>query len=83
MPDRSLLLDPESLDRISLEVDMRLTDIWTMLFERGDDLDAEFVGWLLRLAYVTGYWEALGEPDEGSLCRALGYPQPQRSTPPS
>lgn len=58
---------------------MRLTDVWSMLFERGtDNLDTEFLGWLMRLAYVTGYWEALSEPEFGQLCRTLGYPVPTR-----
>lgn len=77
MFDRSIVLDAEDLDRIGLEVDMRLTDVWSILFERGEaQLDSEFLGWLLRLAYVTGYWDSLSEDDPGSLCRTLGYPIP-------
>lgn len=79
MFDGTVTLDPEALEKIGLEVDMRLTDVWTMLFERGEqDLDSEFIGWLLRLAYVSGYWDALSEPDRGRLCRTLGYPVPGR-----
>lgn len=79
MGDGTLVLDAETLDRIGFEVDMRLTDVWSMLFEQGDDgLDHDFLGWLLRLSYVTGYWDALSEPDRGQLCRALGYPVPPR-----
>lgn len=81
MDARSSVLDPAALDRIGLEVDMRLTDVWSMLFERGDDLDTEFIGWLLRLAYVTGYWDALSEEERGSLCHELGYPVPNRVRP--
>lgn len=72
-----MTLDAEALDRIGLEVDMRLTDVWSMLFERGtDEFDTDFIGWLLRLSYVTGYWNALSEPDRGQLCTRLGYPVP-------
>lgn len=71
-------IDTDALDKIGLEVDMRLTDVWSMLFERGEELDAEFLGWLLRLAYVTGYWDALSEGERGTLCRQLGYPVPER-----
>jgi hypothetical protein len=79
MPERALVLNAESLDRIGLEVDMRLTDVWSILFERGEaDVDTDFLGWLLRLAYVTGYWDALAEPQRGSLCSQLGYPVPER-----
>lgn len=78
MEARALALDTEALDRIGLEVDMRLTDVWSMLFERGEELDTEFLGWILRLAYVTGYWDALSEGERGSLCRQLGYPIPER-----
>jgi hypothetical protein len=74
----SLAIDTDALDKIGLEVDMRLTDVWSMLFERGEDLDTEFLGWLLRLAYVTGYWDALSEGERGGLCRQLGYPVPER-----
>jgi hypothetical protein len=79
MSERTMVLTSESLDRIGLEVDMRLTDVWSMLFERGEHaLDSEFLGWLLRLAYVTGYWDALSEPERGALCAQLGYPVPKR-----
>lgn len=80
MTQRTLDIDSAALDRIGLEVDMRLTDVWSMLFEREatEGLDTEFVGWLLRLSYVTGYWDALSEPEHGSLCRKLGYPVPGR-----
>ena len=78
MTERALAIDTEALDKIGLEVDMRLTDVWSMLFERGDELDTEFLGWLLRLAYVTGYWDSLAEAERGSLCNQLGYPVPER-----
>lgn len=78
MNDHAFTIEPEALDRIGMEVDMRLTDVWSMLFERGDELDTEFLGWLFRLAYVTGYWDALSETDRGSLCQELGYPIPER-----
>ena len=51
--------------------------------ERGEDVDTEFLGWLLRLAYVTGYWDALSEGERGVLCRQLGYPVPERRTAPA
>ncbi len=77
MTERTAVLDAEALDRIGLEVDMRLTDVWSILFERGETgLDTEFLGWLLRLSYVTGYWDALSEPERGRLCKELGYPVP-------
>ncbi|MCW2973747.1 MAG: hypothetical protein JWN72_2020 [Thermoleophilia bacterium] len=82
MTDRALAIDTESLDKIGLEVDMRLTDVWSMLFERGEELDTEFLGWLLRLAYVTGYWDSLAESERGSLCNQLGYPVPERRVAP-
>ena len=83
MTKRALAIDTDALDTIGLEVDMRLTDVWAMLFERGDEIDTEFLGWLLRLAYVTGYWDALSEGERGSLCRQLGYPVPERRAEPS
>lgn len=78
MPDEALM-DHDDLSRISFEVDMRLTDVWTMVFERAEDgIDDDFLAWLLRLAYVTGYWDSLSEPERGALCHALGYPVPGR-----
>lgn len=71
-------MQQDILDTIGLEVDLRLTDVWSMLFERGDNLDDDFLGWVVRLAYVTGYWDALREPDRGALCTQLGYPIPNR-----
>ena len=79
----ALAIDIDALDKIGLEVDMRLTDVWSMLFERGEELDTEFLGWLLRLAYVTGYWDALSEADRGALCKQLGYPVPERRSEPA
>ena len=77
MPDPTAALNTNELDRIGFEVDMRLTDVWSILFERGEDqLDTEFIAWLLRLAYVSGYWDSLSEPNRGELCRQLGYPVP-------
>jgi hypothetical protein len=83
MTERALAIDTDALDKIGLEVDMRLTDVWSMLFERGEELDTEFLGWLLRLAYVTGYWDALSEGERGTLCRQLGYPVPERRRDPA
>lgn len=79
MTKPAMVIDTEALDRIGLEVDMRLTDVWAMLFEQGDTPpDTDFLGWLLRLSYVTGYWDALSESDRGELCGQLGYPIPER-----
>src|SRR5690606_21684753 len=67
----------DDLSRIGFEVDMRLADVWSLVFERGrDNLDDEFLAWVLRLSYVTGYWDSLSEPERGALCTALGYPVP-------
>ncbi len=82
MTERTITLNEQVLDQIGLEVDMRLTDVWSMLFEKGvDDLDMEFLAWLMRLAYVTAYWDALAEPVRGTLCHTLGYPVPDRGRP--
>lgn len=81
MLDPTLILNEESLDRIKCEVDPRITDVWRIFWdwERGEvGVDSEFLGWLLRMSYVTGYWEALSEPERGALCHNLGYPVPRR-----
>lgn len=75
-------METPQLDQIGLSVDLRLCDVWAMLFERGgiDALDDDLLGWMLRLAYVTGYWDALAERQRGALCAELGYPIPVRPT---
>jgi hypothetical protein len=80
---RTQVLTREALDKIGLSVDMRLTDVWSMLFERGEsEMDVEFLGWLLRASYVTGYFDALSEEERGQLCSELGYPVPRRRSAP-
>ncbi len=73
-------INEDELSRIGVEVDMRLTDVWAMVFERGiENLDEDFLAWLMRLAYVTGYWDSLSEAERGALCTSLGYPVPPAS----
>lgn len=59
--------------RLAVELDPRLAGVWAHLF--GSDLSGEVVeqvGWLLRMAYVQGYEDGLGEASTRLLFRRLG-----------
>jgi hypothetical protein len=72
---------PETIDRIGDAVDMRIAQLWAMAFEYGlENMTAEFFGLLLRTAYMSGYSDALTEPERGQLMTELGYPVPRRAT---
>lgn len=78
----------DRFDRLSVDVDTRLADIWAMAWDREtligvlmDDnpLLAESVGKLMRAAYGAGYCHALQEDHEGrrgELGRTHGYKTP-------
>lgn len=70
------------VERIEAEIDSRLVNLWSEIFEdpkrfRGaaeDDLGV--LGAILRVAYATGYQDALREDAQGErekLCRDYGY----------
>jgi hypothetical protein len=67
-------------DRLAMELDPRLADVWSCLFgvgiEGGQLL--EQIGWFLRMAYLHGYDDALTEPRRGALFAGLGLEIPKR-----
>jgi hypothetical protein len=64
-------------DTLAMAIDLRLTDLWTEVFEaRLEGVDAELLGWFLRAAYGQGYTDALRETTRGQLCLDLGYTVP-------
>lgn len=64
------------LQRAEAVIDPRMADCWTLAWEAGDPVPAEAVARLMRLAYATGYRDAVEEPVPGSLLRGLGIVTP-------
>jgi hypothetical protein len=68
-------------ERLALELDPRLAEVWSCIFQYGLQAEEtlEQLGWFLRMAYLNGYQDGLIEPDRGELLRALGLQVPGRS----
>jgi len=63
-------------------LDPRIADLWAAIWcDQGESVPLDVVGALLRLAYLTGYQDALTEQDRGSLFKTLGLPVPTRIRP--
>lgn len=61
-------------------IDPRLADLWSAVWALPEDMvPLAQVAALLRVAYVSGYHDALIEPDRGSLFVALGMRVPARA----
>lgn len=67
-------------DRLVLELDPRLADVWSCLFRLGIEGPEllEQIGWFLRMAYLQGYEDGLTEPRRGALLAGLGLEVPRR-----
>ena len=68
----------------AVRLDARLADVWAFLWEVDHDRDAVAEGTvagLLRLAYLSGYQDALVEPVRGVLFAEVGLPIPDRISP--
>jgi len=70
---------PPGLDSLEVELDARLLSLWLQAWEV-EEWDPEVVGPFLRLAYGTGYHDALTEVRRGELYRTLGQLAPPRNT---
>lgn len=71
---------PPTLDGLEVELDARLLSVWLRAWEV-EGWDREIVGPFLRLAYGTGYRDALTEARRGTLYKMLGQPVPARRRP--
>lgn len=71
-------------DRLAIDVDTRLTDIWLVVWQPGgvlrptleDEITREAFGAAVRAAYAYGYRDALDDDAQGrrgELARANGY----------
>lgn len=68
----------------AVRVDARLADVWGFLWEvehHPDSVSEGTLAGLLRLAYLTGYQDALVEPVRGTLFAEVGLPVPPRLNP--
>lgn len=64
--------------------DPRLADVWLSVFDlwpQGEPIPHE-LGWFLRMAYLQGYGDSLGERRRGDLFRSLGLVPPSGPAPP-
>ena len=73
---------PSRIELLELDIDLRLTDLWTEACEVGD-WNLEVVAAFMRAAYGKGYCDALTEDAPGTLCRDHGYRIPGRSPSPT
>lgn len=60
-------------------LDARLADVWAFAWTLPGEDSAGLVAGLLRLAYVAGYIDALGEQRPGRLFEELGVTPPLTS----
>lgn len=74
--------EPLRTDLLSLDIDIRISDLWELALEIDEWTPEEF-GVFIRAAYGRGYTDALTEPSRGILCSEHGYRVPKRSTDPS
>lgn len=69
--------EPTALDLLELDLDSRLLVLWFQAWDVGT-WDLEILAPFLRVAYWTGYMEALTEKQRGRLLRDHGQQIPPR-----
>lgn len=65
-------------DRLASELDPRLADVWSCVFNVDSETTLEQLGWFLRMAYLNGYEDGLTEVRRGALFEDLGLAVPRR-----
>lgn len=68
---------PTTHEMLELDLDVRLSWLWMQAWAVGE-WDEAIVASFLRMAYFTGYSEALTESRRGTLYRAHSQPVPAR-----
>ena len=68
----------DRIDRLELDIDLRLREVMWLAFEADGMYDLEVVVRLMRASYARGYMDALEEETVGLLCRENGYKIPTR-----
>ena len=70
--------NPSRIELLELDIDLRLTDLWTEAAEV-EEWTLDVVAAFLRAAYGKGYCDALTEDEPGSRCHDHGYRIPARN----
>lgn len=70
-------MENERLQRLQLDIDLRLAHIWAQIPVMNDEKERDFVGHLLRAAYAVGYSHAHREPTPWALYKNAGYGSPK------
>ena len=70
-------MTPAALERLWADLDLRLLSVFITLW-RCCDPDEEELAAIIRLAYGTGYKDALTEPTRGQLLLDHGCAVPKR-----
>jgi hypothetical protein len=68
---------PTATELLELDLDVRLLWVWFQAWEV-EEWDASRIAPFLRIAYFTGYRDALTEAQRGALFRAHGERVPLR-----
>lgn len=71
-------MEATALDRLELDIDSRMVDLWEQLDKFLPDHCVHPVAICLRVAYTRGYEEALLDPEPGEFFVRHGYPTPER-----
>lgn len=66
---------PDRIDLLELDVDTRLSDLWSHLLEN-EQWDLVTTAQFMRAAYGQGYLDALEEPTRGQFALDHGYRVP-------
>lgn len=71
-------MDTIAVMRLELELDLRLREVLLEAWDSDCSTEGELAAFL-RLAYASGYQDALRERTRGQLFRELGLPVPRRA----
>ena len=71
---------PTTFDLLELDLDTRLVSVWLQAWEV-EDWGSTILGPFLRLAYGSGYTDALTETRRGTLFTTHSHPVPTRRRP--
>jgi hypothetical protein len=71
----------KAFERLELDIDLRLTDLWRCADEHDGPWTIELVASYIRAAYGKGYCDSLAEPTRGALCIEHGFDIPEPPPP--
>jgi hypothetical protein len=77
----SILKQMSAFERLELDIDLRLTDLWNCADEHEGAWTLELVATYIRAAYGKGYVDSLAESERGKLCLDHGFSVPEPAAP--